>query len=49
MYLKREIGRIYVYYDALLLNMLKIVLISANIADSDEMQHDATFHLGLHC
>ena len=48
-YFKRETGRIYVYYDALLLNMLKIVLISANIADSDEMQHDATFHLGLHC
>ena len=27
----------------------KIVLILANCADSDEMQHDAAFHLGLHC
>ena len=28
---------------------LKIVLISANSVDSDEMQHYAAFHLGLHC
>ena len=28
---------------------LKIVFISANSADHDEMQHFATFHLGLHC
>ena len=26
-----------------------IVLILANSADPDEMQHDAAFHLGLHC
>ena len=28
---------------------LKVVLILANIADPDEMQYDAAFHLGLHC
>ena len=28
---------------------LKIVLMCANNADPDEMQHYATFHLGLHC
>ena len=28
---------------------LKIVLILANSADPDEMQHYAAFHLGLHC
>ena len=28
---------------------LKVVLILANIADPDEMQHYAAFHLGLHC
>ena len=28
---------------------LKIVFIIANSADPDEMQHDAAFHLGLHC
>ena len=28
---------------------LKIVLILPNSADPDEMQHDAAFHLGLHC
>ena len=28
---------------------LKILLILANSADPDEMQHDAAFHLGLHC
>ena len=28
---------------------LKIVLVLANSADPDEMQHDAAFHLGLHC
>ena len=28
---------------------LKIALILANSADSDEMQHNAAFHLGLHC
>ena len=27
----------------------KIVLIQAYSADPDEMQHDAAFHLGLHC
>ena len=27
----------------------KIVLILANSADPDEMQHYATFYLGLHC
>ena len=27
---------------------MKIVLILANSADPDEMQHDAAFHLGLH-
>ena len=34
-------------YDVLL--SLKIVLISANSEDLDEMQHYAAFHLGLHC
>ena len=29
--------------------MLKVVLILANSADPDEMQHYAAFHLGLHC
>ena len=28
---------------------VKVVLILANSVDSDEMQHYATFHLGLHC
>ena len=28
---------------------LKIVFILANSANPDEMLHDATFHLGLHC
>ena len=28
---------------------LKVVLILANSADSDEMQHCAAFNLGLHC
>ena len=28
---------------------LKVVLILANSADPDEMQHIAAFHLGLHC
>ena len=28
---------------------LKVVLILANTADPDEMQHYAAFHLGLHC
>ena len=28
---------------------LKVVLILANSADPDEMQHGASFHLGLHC
>ena len=32
-----------------LLLSLKIVLLLANSADPDEMQHDAAFHLGLHC
>ena len=28
---------------------LKFVLVLANNADLDEMQHCAAFHLGLHC
>ena len=28
---------------------LKVVLILADNADPDEMQHHAAFHLGLHC
>ena len=28
---------------------LKVVLILANSADPDEMEHDAAFHLDLHC
>ena len=28
---------------------LKVVLVLANGADPDEMQHCAAFHLGLHC
>ena len=28
---------------------LKVVLILANSADPDEMQHYTAFHLGLHC
>ena len=27
---------------------MKVILILANSADPDEMQHDAAFHLGLH-
>ena len=34
-------------YDVFL--SLKVVLILANSADPDEMQHYAAFHLGLHC
>ena len=42
-------GHIYNFlnYDVFL--SLKIVLILANSANSDEMQHFAAFHLGLHC
>ena len=32
------------YYD----DMIKVVIILANSADPDEMQHNAAFHLGLH-
>ena len=28
---------------------LKVVFILANSADTDEMQHFAAFHMGLHC
>ena len=28
---------------------LKVVLILANSADPDEMQHNAAFYLGVHC
>ena len=28
---------------------LQVILILGNIADSDEMQHYAAFHLGNHC
>ena len=35
----------YLNYDVFL--SLKVVLILANIADPDEMQHYAAFHLGL--
>ena len=34
-------------YDGFL--SLKVVLVLANGADPDEMQHYAAFHLGLHC
>ena len=34
-------------YDVFL--SLNVVLILTNIADPDEMQHYAAFHLGLHC
>ena len=34
-------------YDVFL--SLKVVLILANSADTDEMKHYAAFHLGLHC
>ena len=34
-------------YDVFL--FLKVVLILENSANSDEMQHNAAFHLGLHC
>ena len=34
-------------YDVFL--SLKVVLILANSADPDEMQHSAAFHHGLHC
>ena len=37
----------YLIYDVFL--FLKVVLILANSADPDEMQHYAAFHLGLHC
>ena len=37
----------FLYYDVFL--SLKVVLILANCADPDEMQHYAAFHLGLHC
>ena len=36
----------FLYYDVY--RSLKIVLILANSAEPDEMQHDAAFHLGLH-
>ena len=39
--------RIFLNYDIFL--SLKIVLILANSVDTDEMQHYAAFHLGLHC
>ena len=39
--------RISLKYDVFL--SLKVVLILANSADPDEMQHYAAFHLVLHC
>ena len=39
-------GVIYVEFSKM---TLKVVLILANSADPDEMQHYAAFHLGLHC
>ena len=33
------------YYD----DIMKVVIILANSADPDEMQHNAAFHLGFHC
>ena len=35
------------FYNAIL--SLKVILILANSADPDEMQHSAAFHQGLHC
>ena len=37
----------YIFYDVCL--SLRVVLIEANSADTDEMQHYAAFHLGPHC
>ena len=37
----------YLKYDVFL--SLQVVLILANSADPDEMQHYAAFHLSLHC
>ena len=31
------------------ISVSKFFLILANSADPDEIQHDAAFHLGLHC
>ena len=41
------IGSFFLNYDILL--TLKIVLFLANSTDPDEMQHDASFYLHLHC
>ena len=40
-------GKKFLYYDVFI--SLKVVLMLANSADPDEMQHYAAFHLGLHC
>ena len=37
------------FLNCLVFLSLKAVLILANSADPDEMQHYAAFHLGLHC
>ena len=46
MYFKGS-GQNFLNYDVFL--SLKTVLNLANSADPDEMQHNAAFHLGLHC
>ena len=40
---------IFLNYDVHIFLSLRIILIIPNSADRDEMQHDAAFHLGLHC
>ena len=46
-YFKGSQVRIFLNYDIFLSR--KVVLILANSAGPDEMQHYAAFHLGLHC
>ena len=33
----------------IMISVIKTVFITANSVDSDEMPHNGTFHLGLHC
>ena len=42
-----QVDSFFLNYDVFL--SLEIVLILPNSADPDEMQHNAAFHLGLHC
>ena len=44
-----EGSKVYRFQIKIVILSLEIVFILANGEDPDEMPHDVTFHLGLHC